>query len=127
MTGGWNALPPQQCYSAVCRSMVQPPVKKRYWKHPAIHRMRVRIRMCMALDVLKSLVTPFASFVPRAILNYFSKVTYAVGHGNKEAGLVHCEVAHGAVLFADASGFTKLTELLAKGQSKAGIPTEHGV
>lgn len=40
------------------------------------------------------------------------------GHGNKEAGLVHCEVAHGAVLFADASGFTKLTELLAKGQSK---------
>ena len=32
--------------------------------------------------------------------------------------MVHCEVAHGAVLFADASGFTKLTELLAKGQSK---------
>ena len=100
--GGWSEHPHYKCFSPSCRKQPYPEAqkilhypdgngglrielssKKSYWKHPAIRKMRIRIRICLALDVLRSMVTPFASFVPRAILNYFSRVALAAGRLQK--------------------------------------------
>eukprot|EP00039_Didymoeca_costata_P023143 m.6119 g.6119 ORF g.6119 m.6119 type:complete len:1303 (-) comp3487_c0_seq1:443-4351(-) len=112
--GGWVQVA-RLCYSPYCRANPPPSVKRSYWKHPKIRALRARVRMVLALDVFKDLVNPFSSFVPRGVSDYFSRVLSEDEDATN--WVVHCEVLQGAVLFADASGFTKLTELLARHNS----------
>lgn len=73
----------------------------------------MRAKICCALR-LKPSLTPYSSFVPRALHEYLmqlaSRSTEEVPFGT---------VKSGAVLFADASGFTALTERLARRENGA--------
>lgn len=68
----------------------------------------MRAKISCALRV-KPALTPYSSFVPRSLHDYLmqlsSRTTEEVPFGT---------VKYGAVLFADASGFTALTERLAQ-------------
>ena len=90
------------CYSPVCRR------KHSLWHRRAIRQLLARIQICSALRV--QVTSPFVSFVPRALHEYLRDLNVTEAQEEVPYGTA----ALGAVLFADASGFTALTERLAK-------------
>lgn len=98
----WRRVP--ACASPSCRKRHA----KSYWSHPKLQTLLMRAKICCALRFKPSL-TPYSSFVPRALHEYLmqlaSRSTEEVPFGTVKVG---------AVLFADASGFTALTERLAR-------------
>jgi hypothetical protein len=91
-----------ECYSSVCRKH-----NPSWWKHPKLRKLMLRAQISCALKVRQSW-KPFASFVPRGLDDYL------VHRGtNTQEEYPFGTTRQGAVLFADASGFTALTEQLA--------------
>ena len=106
-----SALPPAQgwerepkCLSPACRMAN----RMSYWRHPKLRKLMMRAKISCALR-LKPPLIPYSSFVPRALHNYLiqlsARTSDEVPFGTLKAG---------AVLFADASGFTALTERLSR-------------
>ena len=98
----WLRIP--TCYSPTCRQANS----KSYWKHPKIARLLIRAKISCALRSKPALM-PYSSFVPRALHDYLKELA---SRTNDEVPFG--SVNNGAVLFADASGFTQLTERLAR-------------
>eukprot|EP00050_Salpingoeca_kvevrii_P015938 m.51303 g.51303 ORF g.51303 m.51303 type:complete len:1147 (-) comp6600_c1_seq2:545-3985(-) len=93
-----------RCYSTLC-------LKHRpfsYWRCRSIRRLLVRAHIICTLKG-QQFIPPFASFVPRNLHNYLMKLAMS-----NQAELPFGTTKPGSVLFADASGFTALTERLAK-------------
>eukprot|EP00051_Salpingoeca_urceolata_P017513 m.239250 g.239250 ORF g.239250 m.239250 type:complete len:1130 (+) comp18976_c1_seq7:2013-5402(+) len=124
-----TATPIKRCYSVTCKCHSHDPEKwrhkctcysltcrrahyKSYWKHPSLRAMMVRARISCALKE-DQLLMPFASFVPRGLQDYLillRETTRSRWADDVPFGALKT----GSVLFADASGFTRLTERLAK-------------
>ena len=103
------------CYSSTCRNHTQvtrrcytPACRHRSskWRCLAIKQMFARIQIFCALRVQSE--SPFVSFVPRALHDYLRELAAAGPHDEVPYGTTQLA----AVLFADASGFTALTERL---------------
>eukprot|EP00042_Codosiga_hollandica_P050953 m.618782 g.618782 ORF g.618782 m.618782 type:complete len:1572 (-) comp58191_c0_seq1:134-4849(-) len=92
----------QRCYSPRCRHFTS------YWRCGRVRRMLARVLICIALRVQS--LTPLASFVPRALHGYLRELTSSPSYEEVPSGASQTA----AVLFADASGFTALTERLSR-------------
>ena len=97
--------PNLHCYSPLCRA------SHSLWHRRCIRQLLARIQICCALRVTTS--SPFISFVPRALHEYLRDLTNSEIQEEVPFGTA----VLGAVLFADASGFTALTERLAQSVS----------
>ncbi len=91
------------------------PPKVSLWKHPKLRKLMLRAKISCALrDEQASAhkrqsLKLFAPFVPRGLHDYL--IELAATHSQEEYPFG--TTRQGAVLFADASGFTALTEQLA--------------
>jgi hypothetical protein len=92
----------KRCYSPRCRYFTS------YWRCRSIRRMLARVKICCSLRCQS--VSPFASFVPRALHGYLRELTSSTHFEEVPSG----SSQEAAILFADASGFTALTERLSK-------------
>eukprot|EP00049_Salpingoeca_infusionum_P002078 m.53659 g.53659 ORF g.53659 m.53659 type:complete len:1616 (-) comp11375_c0_seq1:3019-7866(-) len=91
------------CYSPCCRRKHRPSL----WKSQALRRLLVRAQISVRLRRTAE-TEHYLSFLPRQLHSYLSKIS--ASHGELAPS---GESFRGSVLFADASGFTKLTEALA--------------
>lgn len=100
----WNKI---KCYSPACRKAQRPPS---YWKHPKLRKMIVKLQVVFRLKYFNRL-RAFSSFLPTQVILHLNNCQQS-----RTAGPIvltsSAKVTPGAVLFADASGFTKLTERL---------------
>lgn len=98
----WKAN--HRCYSPSCFKAHN----RSYWRHPKLRKLLCRASITCALRIKQSL-SPFASFVPRNLHDYLIQLDTTT---TEEIPFGTCKT--GAVIFADTSGFTALTERLAK-------------
>jgi hypothetical protein len=104
--------------------------RRSWWRHPSIKRLLMRSRITCALR-LQEILPPFArfarlvacmhasvsiharagSFVPRGLHEYLVQLSSDSTSidGTRQEDTPFGDVKYGAVLFCDASGFTKLT------------------
>eukprot|EP00049_Salpingoeca_infusionum_P025916 m.22608 g.22608 ORF g.22608 m.22608 type:complete len:1508 (+) comp8402_c0_seq1:777-5300(+) len=101
-SGDKKTWPYCKCYSPRC----QQEHRQSYWKHPKVIALLVRASICTRLRQ-KERIEPYSSFVPRSLHDYLIQL-----NANATQEIPFGALRQGAVLFADASGFTKLTESL---------------
>eukprot|EP00038_Savillea_parva_P020405 m.31267 g.31267 ORF g.31267 m.31267 type:complete len:1384 (+) comp4787_c0_seq1:244-4395(+) len=116
-TDGWKGMQ-GPCYSLSCPYRESRP-KRSYWRHPKVRALLIRAKIC-CIQNLPARIQPYSSFVPRMLHDYLQRLSTAEERGEGEY-LPFGEVHKGAVLLADASGFTVLTERLSSKNNGAEI------
>ncbi|EGD79334.1 hypothetical protein PTSG_09748 [Salpingoeca rosetta] len=111
-SGNASTWPHCKCYTASCTREH----RQSYWQCPKLKKLVMRERLKYALSATKrqqAEVGPYMSFLPSSLCAHVVDIMNETDDADEDE-MASALTGSGAVLFADASGFTRLTERLSK-------------